>query len=67
MSKPILRRTEANFSENRDRSSTVDLSLFSTCCKFALLERFDLAPFCLQNILTSENFRKDDDYLHLNS
>ena len=53
MSKKILRRSEANFSENRDRSSIVDLSLFSTYCKFAVLKRFDLAPFCLQNILTS--------------
>ena len=51
---------------------------FSTCCKFACLpERFDLALFCLQDILTSQNvrskrtrsefFRKEDDYLHINS
>ena len=73
VSKQILRQSKANVTENRERPTQTPYCgfvLHVTSLLDAVLERFDLAHFYLQDILTSQNvrseqdlkiFRKDDD------
>ena len=64
-SKQILRQSETNVTEDRDRPTQTPLLWIClcfrhvTCLLDALLERFDSAHFHLQDILTSQNVRSE--------